>query len=747
MSITGDTDVESNETLTVTLSNPNGASLGTATAIGTINDDDSTTLPTVSLTGGRVVEGDSGTSNLIFTVNLSTQASSDVRVDYVTSDGTATLGSDYTEISGTLTIPAGRTSAMVMVSIIGDTDVENDETLTLTLSNPNGASLGTATAIGTVNDDDSAATLLPTVNMSDVSVTEGDSGMSTLIFTISLSVQSSSEVTVDYATSDGTAVAGTDYTAINGTLTIPVGSTSGTVAVSVIGDVDVEGNETLTLTLSNANGVIFGTAIATGIINDDDDATTPLPNEPVSGLFYNSGSISMIDLANPSVAPIMVEARSTVGEAGLWHGAIDVAGQRATDLHTRTIIYGTADGIYKISALKGDPKTPVQVSNEMGVAEMCKYQWASDFADHNDTIYLYKMPGADTSCGTSDDEWKMVRVGMDATMDPVIAKEMDLEIYDTASGAIIGFLAFEGNKIIRCDQNFLSCSDVVSFVSNGEVLEDNPFIGTAILWVDDKLYRYNIATSTLSEALHTFSGGIPPRSVTSDTDGTNLYFADGNELYQLPLDGSATASLLTTAIAVGEINEINMTTNRVVYVVSALVSSMAALESVSKTGGAAMTLSSIEGFVSVQTAGRFVYYNRFLPTATGPVFSIINEDGTGVVETQEAQMTGFLYSSTQGVGEFTYGRIIWTEGCSMTDCRGGTIKSIDAATKSEEIVLGTIPQDMTSIVFVGMNNETLGLGFDGVRGSDIFFVNANLANSLKRITTTPAINEALLGGG
>jgi len=741
VSITGDTDVESDETFTLTLSNPSGASLGTATAIGTINNDDSAVLPSISLTDGSVTEGDIGTSNFIFTISLSAQSSNDVTVDYATSDSTAMAGSDYTTSNGTLTIPAGNTSGSVTVSIIGDTDVENDETFTLTLSNPNGASLGTATATGTINDDDSAATLLPTVNISDASVTEGDTDLS---FTVSLSAQSSNDVTVDYATSDGTAIAGSDYTAINDTLTIPAGSTSGTVTVRVTGDTDVESNETLTLTLNNANGVILGTMIATGTINDD-DSTVPLPSGSVSGLFYNSGSISMVDLANISGTPVMVETSSTVGESGLWGGAVDVAGQRVTDLHIRTIIYGTADGIYKVSTLKGDSKTPVQVSNETGVADMCEYEWASDFADHNNTIYIYVLPGADSSCGTFDDEWKMVRVGMDATVSPIAAKAMDLEIYDTSTGAITGFLAFEGDKIIRCDKNFQSCTDVISFVTEGEVLEDNPFMNAAILWIDDKLYHYNTATGALSAALYTFSGGVAPSSIYSDTDGTHLYFADGNTLYKLPLDGSANASVLTTAIAAGEVSEINLTANRVVYLVSTLFGSMNALESVSKTGGVATTLSpAAPGFVSVQTAGGFVYFNRISPAATGPIFGVINDDGTGGKETQDAQMAGFFYSSTQGVGEFIHGRIVWTEGCSLMSCAGGTVKSIDAVTNSGEIVLGSIPQDLNSITFGGINNEALGLGVDGAGGSDIFFVNGNLANSLERITTTPAMSERLI---
>jgi hypothetical protein len=112
-------------------------------------------LPTVSVADASVVEGDSGTTDLTFTVSLSEQANGDVNVDYATSDGSATAGGDYTAVGGTLTIPAASTSADITVTVSGDTDFEPNETLTLTLSNVSAnAALGAATATGTIINDD-----------------------------------------------------------------------------------------------------------------------------------------------------------------------------------------------------------------------------------------------------------------------------------------------------------------------------------------------------------------------------------------------------------------------------------------------------------------------------------------------------------------------------------------------------------------------------------------------------------------
>jgi chitinase len=157
--------VEPSETLTVTLSNPTGATLATATATGTITNDDTApvtvTPPTVSVANATLAEGNSGSRNLAFTVNLSTASTTAVSVNYATSNGTATAGQDYTAASGTVTFAPGVLSQQVNVAIAGDTTVEPSETLTVTLSNPTGATLATATATGTITNDDTASGTVP----------------------------------------------------------------------------------------------------------------------------------------------------------------------------------------------------------------------------------------------------------------------------------------------------------------------------------------------------------------------------------------------------------------------------------------------------------------------------------------------------------------------------------------------------------------------------------------------------------
>ena len=186
-------------------------------------------------------------------------------------DDTAETG-DFTDLSaatGTLTITASETTATVTVATKEDTTDEDDETFTVTLSSPSSnAELGTsASARGTIEDDDAE----PTLSVGNASATEG----SAVTFTVKLSPESGRQVTVDWAASAETGdTAGTgDFTAVSAaTLTFTAGQTEKAVTVSTSEDTTDEENETFTLTLSDAtNATLPDPPTAQGRITDDDD--------------------------------------------------------------------------------------------------------------------------------------------------------------------------------------------------------------------------------------------------------------------------------------------------------------------------------------------------------------------------------------------------------------------------------------------------------------------------------------------
>jgi ABC-type oligopeptide transport system substrate-binding subunit len=110
----------------------------------------------------------------------------------------------------------------------------------------------------------------PGISIDDLRLDEGNGGSTSALFTVSLSSVESGPVTVDFATADGTAKAGSDYTATSGTLTIPAGQRSATISVPVSGDKGVEADETFTLALTNPNsGTVTDASAVVTVVNDD----------------------------------------------------------------------------------------------------------------------------------------------------------------------------------------------------------------------------------------------------------------------------------------------------------------------------------------------------------------------------------------------------------------------------------------------------------------------------------------------
>ena len=239
---------ETTEKFNIDLSNPTGgAIIDVERATVTIVDNDDP--PTLSINNVTQAE-DAG--NATFTVTLSEVSGRATKVTYNVPSDTATSGDDFTATSGILTIPAGNLTGTIIVPVINDTADEDNETATVTLSSPEGATINDGSGTLTITDDDDE----PTLSIDDVSFNE-TTGNGTL--TVTLSAISGKDITVDYATSNGTATAGSDYSAGTGTITIPAGSTSTTIDVAVIGDSVDEPNETINVTLDNpTNASISG---------------------------------------------------------------------------------------------------------------------------------------------------------------------------------------------------------------------------------------------------------------------------------------------------------------------------------------------------------------------------------------------------------------------------------------------------------------------------------------------------------
>ena len=444
----------------------------------------------LSISDASLLEGNSGPTPMTFTVSLSAASAGTVTVNWATSNGTAVAGEDYAADSGTLTFNPGQTSQPISVTVNGDTTYEPDETFTVTLSSPNGATIADGEGTGTITNDDAlpgvvwtslvgvnavgnsltktAGTawgnagaisaqqlasgdgyrrdhrlrdlylqdvrarqrqhrcelrghrlrslpgerrttldlrgrdipgvlryvrpgrqapgrrrrrsrqvpqergpsllqprrphlppprrhgalhperhhhvgrpleLARTLSISDASLLEGNSGTTPMTFTVSLSAASAGTVTVNWATSNGTAVAGEDYAADSGTLTFNPGQTSQPISVTVNGDTTYEPDETFTVTLSSPNGATIADGEGTGTITNDDalpgvvwtslvgvDAAGNSLTKTAGTAWGNAGAISAQQLASgDGYVEITASETHTSRMFGLGNGNTDAS--------------------------------------------------------------------------------------------------------------------------------------------------------------------------------------------------------------------------------------------------------------------------------------------------------------------------------------------------------------------------------------------------------------------------------------
>ena len=268
VAVNGDNALEGNEAFTVSLSAPTGATLGDATGVGTILDDD----PAASVGDATVYEGHTGTRTAVFTATLSKPSTSTVTLGYTTADGTAVAGEDYTAKTGSLSFAPGVTSMAVKVAVMGDElNEDSAEIFTLSLTSASGAAIGDATGAGLILDDDPTNISGRRLTIGDVTIHEGDAGTRDAVFNVSLSESSGSTITVDFATAKATATRA-DFVARTGKISFAPGTTSVNLKIAITPDTTVEGNENFTVALSGLTGggtlLSDGTGSATIIDND-----------------------------------------------------------------------------------------------------------------------------------------------------------------------------------------------------------------------------------------------------------------------------------------------------------------------------------------------------------------------------------------------------------------------------------------------------------------------------------------------
>lgn len=315
--VAGDPTPEANESFEVRLSNVTGAVLPRDRAYGRILNDDYR----LSVADATFVEGNGGWTSMTVPIRLSSPATEAVRFNISLADGLATEGADFDrrEHCGPCNLPAGETEFDYTVWINGDQIDETDEHFTVSLTDIDGAQIGRADGTVFIDDDDGAVDV-PLLAVGDLFVDEGNAGTTPANIVVSLSAPAPvGGVRFDLATSDGTAVAGSDYLARTlAAQTIPAGQRSTIVTVQVNGDTTREPDETFNVTVSNVSGAALADGEAVVTVRTDELPPPTLSVSDVTITEDDHGDTAMffqVTMSSPSQQIVSFDVTTADGTA------------------------------------------------------------------------------------------------------------------------------------------------------------------------------------------------------------------------------------------------------------------------------------------------------------------------------------------------------------------------------------------------------------------------------------------------
>lgn len=488
--------------------------------------------------------------------------------------------------------------------------------------------------------------------------------------------------------------------------------------------------------------------------------TPPPPTPTGSYLFYQAGTdglLMAVDPVNPenplqvAAAPVKSSAIAAIGD-----GTFIASANAVDDLHTRTIIYAQGGMLWRVSALKANGLAITQVSSESAATNICRTQTASNLKNHDDAAYVYELAGADDDCNTAGDNlWRMVRVGTNSSTAPFNAKQPLTSIDESTTGAHKGWLVDEKPLLKFCNANFSSCQSVINAPSYASIMYYGPInISQELLRLEDAIGTYTVETNAWKTRA-TVTTNYPDTHFVRDNG--YLYYADyaasTMSIYRdRVVDDSATEQLSGTPGFDPAQHELTLkkTSNRVIAAIhlkGSNQSQVVAIDPANKTTSS-LTGGGVPGNIrSLLTSGDRLYYSFDQETA-------YLTDGTTETYTEDNPPTpnlssrdSFTSSSSAWLGarqprQFRIGNtlqpqtVFLTTGFNAaTGFAGGSIIQYDAVTAAKGSVLGAIPAGIKEVHIEGNQSITLAKGLRDDGGSDIFFVDLDTPNSLRRITS------------
>lgn len=482
------------------------------------------------------------------------------------------------------------------------------------------------------------------------------------------------------------------------------------------------------------------------------DGETP----PQASLFFFDGdNVFALPPGSESVPTrigtgVLGASITTIGE-----GRYDPARLEISDLRLSRIVFASSGKIYAA----GNDLLPRQVSAENAATTVCSIEEQPDYASPDNAAYLYRLPGADNLCGTGDDAWRAVRLGMTSLAAPVdVPADGILEaVNDRSTGAIAWWIVTDNLAIKRCDAGFGTCVPVGSYAGSAVSLGTFVRSDNVLLAIDNAAFVLNAAAATLSGPFYAFLGA-PSRGTPTETDDPYIFLADRGRLVRISSGGQS----LVLADNNATISEIRATPGKLVYVADNTTRRF--LYAVPREGGTSLELDSGNAaYKSIRIAGisgSHVYYTTIDNSVPSDIMfeaRHILDDGTWKVTNTDASWAGTTYAPLLAPGRpntgLTLDRLVLVDYDPVLGLDNATLTSYDAATNADRIVLGTLSPDAGEVLvaFVAgpwIAPEVLGMIYSGnlLNGFswDVVAMDTDRAGSLVRIRR-PRTNEFPIG--
>lgn len=269
--------------------------------------------PAVDVGDVTMVRTTSAVTTFVFPVTLEYASNNIVTVNYSTADGSARSTRDYTPTVGTLTFAPGTVSKSVTVPVAGFTLHTGNLYYYLYLASAVNAAVNHNPGVGTIIDP----TLLPDINIGNANAVEGSGTAAVATFTANLSAASANPVTFRYATSDGSAQSGRDYTAKSGVVTIPAGQVTTSITVPVLATSLYAAYQYFYVNLANPLNAVVGNGSGVGtILNSNHQAYVTVDNTATTASTSATGTLNFaVRLTSAATFPVTVDYNTGDGSA------------------------------------------------------------------------------------------------------------------------------------------------------------------------------------------------------------------------------------------------------------------------------------------------------------------------------------------------------------------------------------------------------------------------------------------------